>query len=51
MTPDDHMMRLVETLLRDDSFDHWHNLRAERDDWTYKDFRNAVMGKYYLASL
>ena len=45
------MMRFAETLLKGDAFHGWHSLRAERETWTYEEFRDAMMGEYCSSGL
>ena len=39
-------MRLAETLLKADTFNWWHQLRAERVAWTFEEFRASMIRKY-----
>ena len=45
-TPKELRLRLAETLFKEDAFDGWHTLRAERESWTYEEFRVAMMSEF-----
>ena len=37
--------------MKEDAFEGWHAMKAEREDWTYEEFRGAMMGEFHPADI